>query len=200
MARTLNMPAAAQAEEPRDRIARALERCIVEQGYAATKLIDVAEQADMSPPHVRYYFRTKDDILAYSYERLLERVQGLLARLPAEDPRAWLEQLADLMLGGGRRGREALLVLNEANLVVTRSPALGKLREAYDQLVLARIAEQFERLPLAAGQTADRAAALLMHLLSGLMLNRVLAGNDKGLSDLRSFYRQQLELLLGAAG
>lgn len=199
-ARTLKMPDAATAQEPRDRIARALERCIIERGYAATKLIDVAEQAEMSPPHVRYYFRGKDDILAYSYERLLERVQGLLDRLPADDPRAWLDHLSELMLGGGRRGREALIVLNEANLVVTRSPALGALRSAYDARVVARIADQFERLPLATGQKADHAASLLMQLLSGLMLSRVLAGSDEAAGDLRSTYRQQLELLLRTDG
>ncbi|MEM1232053.1 MAG: TetR/AcrR family transcriptional regulator [Pseudomonadota bacterium] len=182
--------------EPRERIAYALERCIVEHGYAATKLIDVAERAKMSPPHMRYYFRGKDDMLAYCYERLLRRVQGLLDTLPAQAPRTWLERLAELMLGGGRRGREALTVLNEANLVVARSPALRTLRSEYDARVVARIESQLAQLPLASGQTAASAAALLTHLLNGLMLERVLAGDDRQVEDLQQQYLAQLDLLL----
>lgn len=172
---------------------------MIEHGYAATKLIDVAERAEMSPPHVRYYFRSKDDILAYSYERLLERVQSLMEALPAEHPRAWLEMLAELMLGGGRRGREALIVLNEANLVVARSPALRKLREDYDARVVQRIAAQLEALPLKSG-SSGKAAALIMYLLSGLMLNRVLAADDRDLESLRQCFNDQLSLLLDAPG
>lgn len=169
---------------------------MIEQGYAATKLIDVAERAEMSPPHMRYYFRSKDDILAYCYERLLARVQDLLGKLPAQDPRGWLETLAELMLGGGRRSREALLVLSEANLVVARSPKLRALREDYDARVVARIEEQLSGLPLAPGQTPASAAALLMHLLSGLMLDRSLAGDDAELDTLRQHYSAALKLLL----
>lgn len=196
MGQSLHMPQPTAESDPQDRIAYALEGCMVEHGYAAAKLVDIAERVGMSPPHVRYYFRTKDDILAYSYERLLQRVQGLLEQLQAPDPRAWLEALGDLMLGGGRRGREALIVLNEANLVVARSSALRKLREDYDARVVARLALRLEQLTLAPGQTPANAASLLMHLLSGLMLSRALAGDDRELAVLRERYRQQLNLLL----
>jgi AcrR family transcriptional regulator len=82
-------------DERRREIIRALRDCMVEKGYAATTLTDVARAVDMKPGHLFYYFKGKDAILIAFFEmaaaRLREHV-GALESLPFEER---LDRFAD---------------------------------------------------------------------------------------------------------
>jgi AcrR family transcriptional regulator/transposase-like protein len=49
--------------DPRERILEAARRAIVARGMGATRIIDIAREAGVSPAIVHYYFATKDAVL-----------------------------------------------------------------------------------------------------------------------------------------
>ncbi|MGO4838415.1 TetR family transcriptional regulator, partial [Rhizobiaceae sp. 2RAB30] len=63
-------------QEQRRHIMQALHRCIRRKGYAFTSLRDLAEEADMSASHVRYYFDGKDVVLEYYLEQFIQIVRS----------------------------------------------------------------------------------------------------------------------------
>ena len=52
--------------EKRQRILDSTEEIILERGYAAVTSRSVAERVGIQPPHLHYYFKTIDDLLAYA--------------------------------------------------------------------------------------------------------------------------------------
>jgi TetR/AcrR family transcriptional regulator, transcriptional repressor of bet genes len=57
------MPKQIDHDQRRDEIARAACHVIAENGFAQTKLVDIATQAGCTTGALRYYFETKDEIL-----------------------------------------------------------------------------------------------------------------------------------------
>jgi AcrR family transcriptional regulator len=57
-------------------ILRAAARVFRRLGVSATGMREIAEEADLSPGNLYYYFRGKDEILQFCQERTLERLQG----------------------------------------------------------------------------------------------------------------------------
>ncbi|PSW18295.1 TetR family transcriptional regulator [Photobacterium sanctipauli] len=73
-------------QKNQDRIIEVACRLFAEQGYAATKMVDIARAADIPKPNVFYYFSAKDNL----YRAVLESVTQPL--LEASQP---IEQLDD---------------------------------------------------------------------------------------------------------
>lgn len=157
-----------KSDETRKKIVRAFDECVAANGYAQTKLVDIADAAGLATPHLRYYFRNKESILEYQYEHLVSGFERAVATITAESPIAWFEALGRLTLGTGTRSTQALLVLIEANSLVARSTQMKKLKRQYDQQTLDAIEQQ-----LRATDTPDpeTATPMIFHFLTGLMLN-----------------------------
>lgn len=70
----------------RDRILSAAARILSERGYSETRLSDIAASADVRPPAVYYYFRSREEliaeVMAVGQQRLREHVESALAALP----------------------------------------------------------------------------------------------------------------------
>jgi AcrR family transcriptional regulator len=81
--------------ERRAAIGRALYKSIRKKGFAQTKLQDIAELADMTPSHVRYYFDGTRDILKWYFaetcKQFNQQAEELLATVSA-DPIAALAE------------------------------------------------------------------------------------------------------------
>ena len=65
-----------KSEARRLEILRAAARVFRRLGVSATGMREIAEEADLSPGNLYYYFSGKDEILQFCQERTLERLQG----------------------------------------------------------------------------------------------------------------------------
>ena len=75
----------------RERILAAAAHVLSRQGYAGTRLTDVADQAQLQAPAIYYYFPSRDDLIEEvmwsGIARMGEHLDGVLAALPPEaDP------------------------------------------------------------------------------------------------------------------
>lgn len=77
-------------ERKRQRTHEALEetalRLFTEQGFAATPVSRVAEQAGVSTRTFFHHFATKEDVVLAAYERRLARLVDVLAARPDDEP------------------------------------------------------------------------------------------------------------------
>ena len=159
---------ARKSDETRERIVRAFTRCVAENGYAHTKLQDIAEQASLAPPHLRYYFKNKESILEFQYERIVARFEEIVLNLSASSTRGWFDAFAKIVFDGDPLSIQSRLVLIEANILAARSQRMLALKQAYDANMLKALEQQFA----AAGLRApEHEARVTFHFLTGLILN-----------------------------
>ncbi len=157
-----------KSSETRTKIVRAFENCIARNGYAQTKLLDIADAAGLAPPHLRYYFKNKESILEYQYERLVAGFERALENIQADDAFAWFEALAHMLFDNERRSPQAVIVLIEGNSLASRSDRMRHIKQRYDVETRAIFAEKVADLGAA---DAEEKAEVLFHFLSGLILN-----------------------------
>jgi AcrR family transcriptional regulator len=78
------------------------EELFSEQGYAATSIRQIAEQAGVNPALVHYYFENKRNLLETVMERVLEPLAKAIARMDA-DQHASPQQIAGLIISMAAR-------------------------------------------------------------------------------------------------
>lgn len=80
--------------DKRQRIVDAALRTLVERGYEAASVKDIADAADVAPGLVHYYFETKDDLLAAAVRCSCDAKRAELeSKGPAEAAWQGLQQL-----------------------------------------------------------------------------------------------------------
>ena len=67
-----------KSEARRLEILRAAARVFRRRGVAAAGMRDIAEEADLSPGNLYYYFRGKDELLYFCQDRTLEQMHAAL--------------------------------------------------------------------------------------------------------------------------
>ena len=134
----------------------------IEQGYDRTSLREIAERLGFSKAALYYHYKAKDDILHALAETIMADLEEVLERVgrePAGPERARhaLTELVDLVL---RQRRIAQLIL-------TQSPAIQRLKESREHHFQARV----QQLLVPAGASLDtrvRASAALAVVESAL--------------------------------
>ena len=146
-------------------ILRAASRVFRRRGLAAAGMREIAEEADVSPGILYYYFSGKDEILLFCQERTLEHMLAAVdaARaLPAssaERLRGVLQAHVHAMLDE-LEGATAHLEV-EALPEALRAPVMEK-RDRYERAVRALVAEGIKR-----GEFAKADAALVTRAMLG---------------------------------
>jgi len=146
-------------------ILRAASRVFRRRGLAAAGMREIAEEADVSPGILYYYFSGKDEILLFCQERTLEHMLAAVeaARaLPAssaERLRGVLQAHVHAMLDE-LEGATAHLEV-EALPEELRAPVMEK-RDRYERAVRALVAEGIKR-----GEFARADAALVTRAMLG---------------------------------
>ena len=154
-----------RSEARRTDILRAASRVFRRRGLAAAGMREIAEEADVSPGILYYYFSGKDEILLFCQERTLEHMLAAVeaARaLPsssAERLRGVLQAHVHAMLDE-LEGATAHLEV-EALPEALRAPVMEK-RDRYERAVRALVAEGIKR-----GEFAKADAALVTRAMLG---------------------------------
>jgi len=125
-------------------ILRAAARVFRRLGLSATGMREIAEEADLSPGNLYYYFSGKDEILLFCQERTLERLLSVVKAARAI-PGSWSGRLRSVL------SAHVHCVLDElegatAHLEVEAlpedmRPGIVQKRDAYERAVRALVAE-----------------------------------------------------------
>jgi AcrR family transcriptional regulator len=125
-------------------ILRAAARVFRRLGVSATGMREIAEEADLSPGNLYYYFSGKDEILLFCQERTLERLAAAVKAARAV-PGSWSGRLRSVLSGHVHcmldelEGSTAHLEV-EALPEAMRAGVVQK-RDAYERAVRALVAE-----------------------------------------------------------
>ncbi|MEZ4451910.1 MAG: TetR/AcrR family transcriptional regulator [Nannocystaceae bacterium] len=88
MAREEPTSAGAKSARTRERILDAAAHVLSRQGYAGTRLVDVASVAEVQAPAIYYYFESRDalieEVMWVGAHRMRTHVEEVLAALPAD--------------------------------------------------------------------------------------------------------------------
>ena len=164
MVQIAESPRAESAEPRRKEILAAASAVFRRRGYAATGMREIAAELEMTAGNLYYYFRGKDDLLAYCQETTLDSLLGEAERILATDGRA-VEKLRELIVAHA-------ICLNEtipgslAHLEIEALPAdrrgpLLRKRKRYERLLGGLIEEGQSRGELRAGEARLAVLALL---------------------------------------
>jgi AcrR family transcriptional regulator len=146
-------------------ILRAAARVFRRLGISATGMREIAEEADLSPGNLYYYFDGKDEILLFCQERTLERLAAG-AKAARAVPGSWAGRLRSVL------GSHVHAMLDElegttAHLEVEGLPekmraGVVQKRDAYERAVRALVAEGVK-----AGEFAPADPALVTRAMLG---------------------------------
>jgi AcrR family transcriptional regulator len=162
----------------RRELADAACRVIARNGLAGTTLADVAAESGWSVGSIRYYFPSKDELVAAALWRVGERVDerirdGAVGRVAVRDLRSAATEL--LPLDAPRREEALVHLAFMAQAVVV--PALADAAEGaarrLQEPLAARIARAMRAGELPAHLDPGREAARLRALLDGLRLQLI---------------------------
>jgi AcrR family transcriptional regulator len=153
-----------RSEARRLEILRAAARVFRQRGLSAAGMREIAEEADLSPGNLYYYFAGKDELLLFCQDRTLEHMLKAVdtaCALPAPSVerlravlRAHVHALLDEM-----EGATAHLEV-EALPQPLRRPVIEK-RDRYERAVRALVAEGMKRREFARGDAALVTRAML---------------------------------------
>jgi len=164
--------------ERREAILEGACRAILERGFPATRIADVAAAAGVSTGTVHYYFATKDDVLIAALKWASTR---LLARVEEEadaHPTRRLAQLLALSVPSSGENRDGYVLWIELWLRVLHQPGLLADCEAisrrWREHFFAIVREGTERGDFTPVRDADEVADRLVALVDGLGFETVL--------------------------
>jgi AcrR family transcriptional regulator len=146
-------------------ILRAAARVFRRFGVSATGMREIAEEADLSPGNLYYYFSGKDEILQFCQERTLERLLDAVERA-GSGPGSCAERLRSLLAAHVHcmldelEGATAHLEI-EALPGAMRAAVIAR-RDAYERAVRRLVAEG-----IASGEFAPADAALVTRAMLG---------------------------------
>ena len=144
------------AKGRRERIIEALCERMLARGFAATTLADVARAAHMTPSHLLYYFKGKEEILNACFEGVTAQIMSGLALLDDEPLPARLDQIAEYFFGGKLLHKSDLAITLEFFGTAVHDKTLHATKACFDRAVKAWLAHTLRRRGAPAGSLGRR--------------------------------------------
>lgn len=193
----ITKPTKPKGTERRGKIIKAFMSCIRRQGYIRTTMVEVANEADIQPGHLAYYFQTKEEILRCCFlEQAEVIVHGLeLARDYHGEEK--IDYLASFFFTDNPNVNCFTTgFMFEAFGVALNDPELKRCRQLMDESARALLESAFTDLlgqeDASVQEKADIAYAYLPGLKFALYFKE-----DAGLEAGRHMFRKMLRALSG---
>jgi AcrR family transcriptional regulator len=182
----------------KQQILDAARRRFVRNGFHATSMQDVLQEAELSAGAVYRYFKSKDDIIAGIVRDTLAAITAAVEQVLDTDVPPPLDEAIGSLLATVERlddEQDAAKVALQAWGEALRSPALAaRVEEAFGTVTgsLARLVTTYqERGQITDEAPADDVARLLTAILHGFVIRRVVVG-DVDAASFRSAFRAVL--------
>lgn len=140
-------------DERRDQILHAALKVFAYKGLKATKISEIAAQADISQGLIHHYFTSKDDVFTAVIERAMAGALAAFDDSASLDPWERLSLITDRMLQSLVIHPEYMLVLTQSLVNQDTPPEVGKFLASLGQQINAQLVRLIE-----AGQAAGKVA------------------------------------------
>ena len=183
--------------ERRAQILNALETCAIRNGIAKTTLSDVAREADLPRPLVRYFMGNRDDMIVKLFDKLVERGEEEFARHTDHKVNPKMSDYLDFLFDGGFSNKANNKLITELSYFAeSNERAREKLKGLYESICL-KLADMMREDNIGGSQAARHDAAYsIFSLYYGYVTFRdvgLLPNNPKKL-------RKAAELILDQLG
>lgn len=158
----------ARNDQRRERIVAALRECMVERGFAATSLSDIARKAGMTSSHLLYYFKGKNAILNAYWEITAAALLERLHEIESEPIERRLELLADAFFSGVVATQVDVGIVLEFFGLAVHDKDLYSTKAGFDREMKTWLAALLSTCPRPLGPFVDAAAEATYSLLIGL--------------------------------
>jgi len=171
-------PRSERAEQQRNRILDAAERCFISHGFNAAGMALIAETCDMSPGLIYRYFENKSAIVLAIIERQLAVRRAELASLgSADDLSARMHGMFKLWREGSSKTMNPALFL-EMSAGATRDPKIAEALGNADRIARADFCRWLaarvpEGLPQSDPAAIESRAVILQCFFEGLAIRSV---------------------------
>lgn len=168
MTTATRQPRTDRGRRTRERLVTAARDVFARNGFAATRMGDVAAAADVAHGTVYTYFDTKEDLLASAVDTVIAELLAGIRGADLTDPVARIARANAGYLDAFRRNARLLDVVEEAAATDERFTALlDDLRRTHVARVAGQIRSQQRDGTVAADLDPDVAAAALCAMVEG---------------------------------
>jgi AcrR family transcriptional regulator len=182
----------------RQQIVTALCERMLARGFAATTLADVARAAHMTPSHLLYYFKGKEEILNACFEAVTAQIMTGLAALDQGPRERRLLRVADYFFGGKLLDKNDLAITLEFFGLAVHDKGLHATKAQFDHMVKGWLTHTFEAVGCAPGLAAEDAAEAAYAMIVGLSTSAFF-DERLGFPRARNLLRDSLHNLAGTA-
>jgi AcrR family transcriptional regulator len=185
-----------RGKQRRRRIFQSLHDCILAKGYVRTTLADIAEAADMTPSHLLYYFKGKEDILAQYFQNVAVRFLNRLEEITAEQGRHQVLALADFWFRGETSTKQEIGFMLECFGAAVHDEALKVTKAEFDVSCKEYLKRIFEDAPKTPATGVKDAAELAYAMMIGLR-SAVYFDDAIGLEEAHRLFRRSMLSMCG---
>ncbi len=193
MSDTKNLP---RGDKRRKMIFRALHDCIIRKGYSRTTLAEIAEEADMTPSHLLYYFKGKEAILEAYFQNVARQIIERLESFKEMPPQEQIDLLTELFFTGSGITKSEIGFMLECFGVAVNDKVLHKEKSRLDRKCKKYLTELFEETSRPIIESAADCAEISYSMLIGL---RSAAFFDKNLElkEARRLFNSSISSMAG---
>ena len=185
-----------RADQRRSVILKALRDCVLRQGYAKTRLADIAEAAGMYPSHLLYYFEDKNAILVHYFQDVSQKIIAALENAKSKDPEYQIDLVADLFFGRQSITKSEVGFMLECFGVAVNDSTLSKKKSELDEYCKDYLTALFEKGPQASIFSPKASAEVVYATLIGLR-SAVYFDNSLSLNDAHQLFRETISYMAG---
>ena len=185
-----------RGNERRRSIFKSLHDCILAKGYVKTTLADIAQAAEMSPSHLLYYFKGKEDILEQYFQAVSVRFLERLKDISTQPGDQQIQSLADFWFRGETSTKQEIGFMLECFGAAVHDDVLKVTKAQFDVRCKDYLGRIFDTAPAKVQGGRKDAAELAYAMMIGLR-SAVYFDDGIGLDYAHRLFRQSMRSMCG---